>query len=356
MSIIYTVDPAEVASETNFHTIQEAIDAAAGVAGAGNPVEIRIAAGIYKEALTFPAGKGNITLSGARAGVDASSPERGTGETVLVGYILGADGGGALTNVTIDGMTIEAASQAQIDAGEIRNSGNVPYHGVIWSQYQSDGFTLKNNIITNAGNPAKGTIWLGAQENATITGNRVTTVLPDGEVKKAATLEIGGTSGTTTITGNVFIPCQNDAEFSFFFQVFAVEYVASRGRIAREANTRRGIIARVAAVNTRIRTDFNVMSDNNAPQLRDFRMPLRAHEKAKLMSMYVFDDGKYSGTPVMHIDENGKVTQLPDWHGFADTNNDAHLSDQEIKNQRATVPPFTEHTGHLLLMRCPSGH
>lgn len=44
MSIIYTVDPAEVASETNFHTIQEAIDAAAGVAGAGNPVEIRIAA------------------------------------------------------------------------------------------------------------------------------------------------------------------------------------------------------------------------------------------------------------------------------------------------------------------------
>ena len=79
MSIIYTVDPAEVASETNFHTIQEAIDAAAGVAGAGNPVEIRIAAGIYKEALTFPAGKGNITLSGARAGVDASSPERGTG-------------------------------------------------------------------------------------------------------------------------------------------------------------------------------------------------------------------------------------------------------------------------------------
>lgn len=35
MSIIYTVDPAEVASETNFHTIQEAIDAAAGVAGAG---------------------------------------------------------------------------------------------------------------------------------------------------------------------------------------------------------------------------------------------------------------------------------------------------------------------------------
>lgn len=34
----------------------------------------------------------------------------------------------------------------------------------------------------------------------------------------------------------------------------------------------------------------------------------------------------------MHIDENGKVTQLPDWHGFADTNNDAHLSDQEIKD------------------------
>ena len=54
--------------------------------------------------------------------------------------------------------------------------------------------------------------------------------------------------------------------------------------------------------------------------------------KAKLMSMSVFDDGKYSGTPVMHIDENGKVTQLPDWHGFADTNNDAHLSDQEIKD------------------------
>ena len=214
MSIIYTVDPAEVASETNFHTIQEAIDAAAGVAGAGNPVEIRIAAGIYKEALTFPAGKGNITLSGARAGVDASSPERGTGETVLVGYILGADGGGALTNVTIDGMTIEAASQAQIDAGEIRNSGNVPYHGVIWSQYQSDGFTLKNNIITNAGNPAKGTIWLGAQENATITGNRVTTVLPDGEVKKAATLEIGGTSGTTTITGNVFDSAHNAVNLS----------------------------------------------------------------------------------------------------------------------------------------------
>lgn len=214
MSIIYTVDPAEVASETNFHTIQEAIDAAAGVAGAGNPVEIRIAAGIYKEALTFPAGKGNITLSGARAGVDASSPERGTGETVLVGYILGADGGGALTNVTIDGMTIEAASQAQIEAGEIRNSGNVPYHGVIWSQYQSDGFTLKNNIITNAGNPAKGTIWLGAQENATITGNRVTTVLPDGEVKKEATLGIGGTSGTTTITGNVFDSAHNAVNLS----------------------------------------------------------------------------------------------------------------------------------------------
>lgn len=214
MSIIYTVDPAEVASETNFHTIQEAIDAAAGVAGAGNPVEIRIAAGTYMEALTFPAGKGNITLSGARTGVDASSPERGTGETVLVGYILGADGGGALTNVTIDGMTIEAASQAQIDAGEIRNSGNVPYHGVIWSQHQSDGFTLKNNIITNAGNPAKGTIWLGAQENATITGNRVTTVLPDGEVKKAATLEIGGTSGTTTITGNVFDSAHNAVNLS----------------------------------------------------------------------------------------------------------------------------------------------
>ncbi len=54
--------------------------------------------------------------------------------------------------------------------------------------------------------------------------------------------------------------------------------------------------------------------------------------KAKLMSISVNADGKYSDIPMMHIDEHGKVTHLPEWNEFPDTNGDAHLSEQEIKD------------------------
>ena len=57
--------------------------------------------------------------------------------------------------------------------------------------------------------------------------------------------------------------------------------------------------------------------------------------EAKLMSMHVSEGGEYSGTPTLHIDENGNVTELPDWHQFPDANGDCHLSKREIRNWTA---------------------
>ncbi len=56
---------------------------------------------------------------------------------------------------------------------------------------------------------------------------------------------------------------------------------------------------------------------------------------AKLMSMSVHNDNQYSDIPTMHIDADGKVTELPDWHAMPDANGDSHLSDSEIRNWAA---------------------
>ena len=59
------------------------------------------------------------------------------------------------------------------------------------------------------------------------------------------------------------------------------------------------------------------------------------NSQSKIMMMSVREDGKFADVPIMHIDENGKVTQLPDWHAMPDANGDCHLSDQEIKDWSA---------------------
>jgi hypothetical protein len=117
-----------------FNSIQSAITKAESVSSESNPVAIHIAAGEYKEALAFN-GNGNITLQGAA--------DHGT---ILTGWILGCDKMNAMTNVTISGLSIVGATQAQISAGEIaiaRIAGNnIPYHGIIWSQYEGSNLQI----------------------------------------------------------------------------------------------------------------------------------------------------------------------------------------------------------------------
>lgn len=77
--------------------------------------------------------------------------------------------------------------------------------------------------------------------------------------------------------------------------------------------------------------------------------------EAKLMSMSVHDDGRYSDIPTMHIDADGKVTQLPDWHDMPDANGDCHLSDREIRNwaakrQASLQTVLSEQEAHNVVM------
>ena len=71
--------------------------------------------------------------------------------------------------------------------------------------------------------------------------------------------------------------------------------------------------------------------------------------------MSVHDDGRYSEIPTMHIDADGKVTQLPDWHDIPDANGDCHLSEREIQNwaakrQASLQTVLSEQEAHNVVM------
>lgn len=53
--------------------------------------------------------------------------------------------------------------------------------------------------------------------------------------------------------------------------------------------------------------------------------------QAKVMSLSLQNGGEYSEAASLHIDADGKVTQLPDWEHMPDQNADCKLSQQEIR-------------------------